>query len=55
MNERTYTIEDDGEAFQLSLFANGQQVGNALFPDIGDGEAFALARDLGEAWKRGPQ
>jgi hypothetical protein len=47
---REYQIEDDGYGFQVSLYLGGVQVGNALFPDDGTGEAFGHAKRVGESW-----
>ena len=30
---RHFTIEDDGDAFQLALFVGGSQVGGGFFPE----------------------
>jgi len=46
---RIYNILDDGDAFQLSLFLDGSQVGGAFFPVdvLGVDAAFDLAKSLG--------
>jgi|WetSurMetagenome_2_1015567.scaffolds.fasta_scaffold321272_2 hypothetical protein len=51
MSQRTYRIEDEGDEFHVVLIENGQQIGGALFPDNGTGDAFALANELGLAWE----
>lgn len=48
---RDYSISGDGDAIQLALWQDGEQVGGALFPDDGTGEAFGLALEVGELWK----
>lgn len=48
---RDYRISDDGDAIQLALWQDEQQVGGALFPDDGSGAAFGLALEVGEMWK----
>ena len=47
---RSYEIEDDGDEVQVQLFDGGVQVGGAMFPEGGDGQAFMLAYQLGENW-----
>lgn len=47
---RAYKIQDDGDEVQVQLFEGGVQVGGAMFPDDGDGQAFMLAHQLGEDW-----
>lgn len=48
---RTYSIEDDGEDFQVSFFVDGTQVAGALVPaDIGIDSAFDLAKSFGESF-----
>lgn len=46
-------VEDDGDSFQVALFQEGVQVGNAMFPDDGDGSAFQAAQALADTWKSG--
>lgn len=48
---RAYTLEDDGDGFELSLFAGGVQVGGGVFPVVSDeDEALLLALSIGEAF-----
>ena len=47
---RSFSIEDDGDAFQLSLFQGGVQVGGGFFPEDMGGDAFALALEMGRAF-----
>lgn len=42
-----FSISDDGDSFQLSLFDGGVQVAGAYFPDDGTGYAFELAQSIG--------
>ena len=50
---RHFTIEDDGDAFQLALFVGGSQVGGGFFPEDMGGDAFALALEMGRAFAPG--
>ena len=50
---RYFTIEDDGDAFQLALFVGGAQVGGGFFPEDMGGDAFALALEMGRAFAPG--
>lgn len=47
---RDFLIEDEGDAFQVSLMEGGVQVGGALFPDDGTGAAFLLAQEVAMSW-----
>jgi len=47
---REYSIDDEGDEIQLSLYEGGHQVGGAVFPDEGDGSAFHLAYEVGQQW-----
>ena len=47
---REYRIEDNGDEVQLFLMEHDMQIGGALFPDQGDGEAWDLAYEVGEDW-----
>ena len=47
---RHFTIEDDGDAFQLALFEDGIQVGGGYFPEGMGGDAFELALEMGRAF-----
>ena len=47
---RHFTIEDDGDAFQLALFVGGAQVGGGYFPEDAGGDPFALALEIGQAF-----
>lgn len=47
---REYIIEDNGDEVQLFLMEDGEQMGGALFPDEGDGEAWDLAYEVGQDW-----
>ena len=47
---RHFTIDDDGDAFQLALFVGGAQVGGGFFPEDMGGDAFALALEMGRAF-----
>ena len=47
---RHFTIEDDGDAFQLALFEDGIQVGGGYFPEDMGGDAFELALEMGRAF-----
>ena len=49
---RGYEIQDDGDAIQVALLEDGQQVGGAYFPDDGSGEAFQDALELAQAWEQ---
>jgi hypothetical protein len=42
-----FTIEDDGDSFQLSLYDGVNQVGGAIFYDDGTGKSFELAESIG--------
>jgi hypothetical protein len=44
---RFFSIEDNGDGFDLSLFDGINQVGGAIFPDDGTGKAFELAYEIG--------
>ena len=50
---RYFTIEDDGDAFQLALFVGGAQVGGGYFPEDAGGDPFALAIEIGRAFEHG--
>ena len=50
---RHFTIEDDGDAFQLALYQGGVQVGGGFFPEDMGGDAFALALEMGRAFAPG--
>ena len=50
---RSFLIEDDGDAYQVQLLQDGIQMGGAYFPDDGTGEAFQDAMELGESWVSG--
>ena len=50
---RSFTIEDDGDAFQLALFVGGAQVGGGYFPEDAGGDSFALALEMGRAFAPG--
>ena len=52
---RSFTIEDDGDAFQLALFVGGAQVGGGYFPEDAGGDPFALAIEIGRAFEHGPE
>lgn len=43
-------IEDEGDEFQVRLMFGGVQVGGAVFPDDGHGEAFELAKVIADDW-----
>lgn len=46
---REYKISDEGEAFDLMLLEDGEQVGGGYFPFIlGEDSAFDLAKSMGE-------
>ena len=47
---RYFSIEDDGESFQVYLFDGVSQVGGACFPDDGTGAAFDLAVQIGRSF-----
>ena len=47
---RHFTIDDDGDAFQLTLFHGAVQVGGGYFPEDAGGDAFALALEMGRAF-----
>ena len=48
---KEYLINDEGDAFELVLIEDGQQVGGGVFPFVlGVDEAFDLARGMGEAF-----
>ena len=47
---RHFTIEDDGDAFQLALFVGGAQVGGGYFPEDAGGDPFALALEIGQSF-----
>lgn len=51
MAMRVYQVADEGDAFELALFEDGQQVGGAIIPaSFGDDAAFELAQFLGECF-----
>ena len=50
---RYFTIEDDGDAFQLMLFDGAVQVGGGYFPEDSGGDPFALAIEIGRAFEHG--
>jgi hypothetical protein len=43
----SFTIEDNGDSFDLALFDGDVQVAGAFFPDDGSGKAFELAHKIG--------
>ena len=47
---RHFTIEDDGDAFQVALYQGGKQVGGGYFPDLPGVDAFAIALEIGRAF-----
>lgn len=49
---RYFSIEDDGDSFQVYLFEGVVQVGGCCFPDDGTGAAFDLANEVGMAFGR---
>ena len=49
---RRYLIEDEGDEVRLALYQDEEQVGGAVFPDEGAGEAFELAYELAQSWVR---
>ncbi len=50
LTNRAYEINDEGDDFELVLWAGGVQVGGAVFPDDGFGSAFALADEIGRGF-----
>lgn len=49
---KTYTIDDEGDSFELAMFEGGVQVAGAVFPiDMGVDAAMELAMLLGEAFQ----
>ena len=50
---RSFTIDDDGDAFQLALFVGGAQVGGGYFPEDAGVDAFAMALEMGRAFAPG--
>lgn len=48
--QREAYIEDEGDAFGVSLLEDGIQVGGAFFPDDGDGTAYDQAAEVAQAW-----
>lgn len=51
MAMKTYTVIDEGDAFELSLFDGDLQVAGAILPfHLNEDEAHQLAVMLGESW-----
>lgn len=47
---RYFSIDDEGDAFNLALFEDGVQVGGGYFPEGFGGDPFALALEVGESF-----
>ncbi len=48
---KTYLVTDDGDAFNLALYDDGEQVGGGIFPFVlGEDFAFDLAKRMGDAF-----
>lgn len=48
--KREAFIEDEGDAFQVSLLEDGRQIGGCYLPDDGDGDAFEVAKQIASDW-----
>lgn len=54
MAMKTYTVQDEGDGFELALFDGDTQVAGAIFPfELDADEAHELAVFLGECYAKG--
>lgn len=50
---REYRIDDEGDEAHIYFIEDGVQLGAALFPDDGNGNAVEMCIELGKAWNQG--